>query len=56
MAATFPAPGRDPDATVYDIRGNPIGTVADIYLDAPSGTASEEQAEPDGARWPGSVS
>lgn len=30
---SFPVAGRDPQATVYDINGNPVGTVADIYFD-----------------------
>lgn len=33
MTNSFPATSPGPDATVYDINGNAIGTIADIYFD-----------------------
>jgi hypothetical protein len=49
MTNSFPAADYDPQATVYDINGNAIGTIADIYFDdssEPAFTAAQtRQAE-----------
>lgn len=33
MTNSSPGTNRDPEATVYDVNGNAVGTIAEIYFD-----------------------
>jgi len=44
MTNSFPA-NHDPESTVYDVNGNAVGTMADIYFDHANAT-SHQDTEP----------